>query len=646
MSLIQKDSFRADINALRALAVIGVIGYHFGIPGFDGGFAGVDVFFVISGYLITSQIQQALLSNTFKFGAFYVSRLRRIFPALALMCFAVMVFGWWFIFPNEYIEHAKSAFEALYFGSNNGFIKPGGGGYFEAVDAGLSPLLHTWSLSIEGQFYLVFPILWVIIFKKSREHQRNIVLLALMIAVSYFLYDTQHHTEESFYSLPVRAWEFLAGACLVVLPQRLPSKSAANVASALGLVCLGAGAYLLNASLLWPGYWTLIPIIGTLLVLVARDAASSRWLFNNWLVQRAGDMSYSLYLWHWPLIVFAKQYASIFDRSLTVFEIGGLLLLTVTLAALSWRFVETPIRRNKLLWRSRNIGVSTAIVLIAFWGVWRFVAISYGAPSRLEKYISLSKIENTVKLPHYFHVCLSQQQVIGSSDQLTFCHTNPKIGKKPSFAVFGDSHAHQYYPALIAASMDLQVNGLNATRAACRPTLPGEQPYGIAADGVESCIVFNRKVNQLIELTPSLKTIVIGRLWFEGVSVDLTMNLVKSLLAAGKKVVLLGPVPAPGFNVPQRWFYQQVWGRKIVQTMSVPQHAQQNFFDLNERVKSQFAAQIATGQLVWIDSMRHFCDAKECFYVKDGVNNIVDSNHITEAKALEFVDDFKRALQD
>lgn len=122
-----KQGFRADINALRALAVMGVIGFHFGIPGFGGGFAGVDVFFVISGYLITLQIQQGLLSGTFKFGAFYVSRLRRIFPALALMCFAVMLFGWWFIFSNEYIEHAKSAFEALYFGSNNGFMTPRGG---------------------------------------------------------------------------------------------------------------------------------------------------------------------------------------------------------------------------------------------------------------------------------------------------------------------------------------------------------------------------------------------------------------------------------------------------------------------------------------------------------------------------------------
>ncbi len=128
MSLREKASFRPEINALRALAVIGVIGYHFGIPGFSGGFAGVDVFFVISGYLITSQIQQGLQSGTFKFAAFYVSRLRRIFPALAVMCFAVMLFGWWFVFPNEYIKHAKSAFEALYFGSNNGFIKPGGGG--------------------------------------------------------------------------------------------------------------------------------------------------------------------------------------------------------------------------------------------------------------------------------------------------------------------------------------------------------------------------------------------------------------------------------------------------------------------------------------------------------------------------------------
>ncbi len=493
---------------------------------------------------------------------------------------------------------------------------------------------------------MIFPMLWVIIFKKSRGYQRHTVFFVLIVAVSYFLYDAQHHTEQSFYSLPVRAWEFLAGACLVVLPQRLPSKLAANAASVLGLACLGASGYFLNASLLWPGYWTLLPVIGTLLVLAAREAASSQWLFNNWLVQRAGDMSYSLYLWHWPLIVFAKQYASIFDRSLTVFEIGGLLLLTIILALLSWRFVETPIRRNKLLWSSRNIGVSTVIVLISFWGTWRFIAISYGAPSRLAKFMSVANYENSLKLQDYFHVCFSKQHSIDKNEKISYCNINAKSSKEPSFVVWGDSHAHQYYPAIVAASEDLKLNGLIATRAACRPTLVGEKPYGIAADGVESCIIFNRKVNQLIESTPSLKTIVLGRLWFEGVSIDQTVNLVRSLTAVGKKVVFVGPVPSPGFHVPKRFFYRQVWDGEVIKNMSASRENQQTFFDVNERVKKQLSAQIASGQVVWMDAMDYFCDAKNCFFVKNGSSSYWDDSHITQAKALEFVDEFKRALQD
>jgi peptidoglycan/LPS O-acetylase OafA/YrhL len=251
-----KLDFRTDINALRAFAVISVIGYHFSVPGFAGGFAGVDVFFVISGYLITSQIQQNLASKRFSFLDFYISRIRRIFPALAAMCFCVLLFGWFYTLPAQYVADAKTAFDAAYFNSNTGFIlKDKSAGYFDSVNKTISPLLHTWSLSIEGQFYLFFPLFWVFAGKKLSKYLLHVVMGALVLALGYFAFDVQHHTNASFYSLTVRAWEFLAGAVLLIMPTKSVKTAAANFLQIIGLITLLCCTYFLSSEFLWPSFW-------------------------------------------------------------------------------------------------------------------------------------------------------------------------------------------------------------------------------------------------------------------------------------------------------------------------------------------------------------------------------------------------------
>ena len=467
-----------------------------------------------------------------------------------------------------------------------------------------------------------------------------------MIAVSYFLYDVRHHTEASFYSLPVRAWEFLAGACLVVLPQRLPNKLAANAASVLGLLCLGAGGYLLNSSLLWPGYWTLLPIIGTLLVLLARDAASSRWLFNNWLVQRAGDMSYSLYLWHWPLIVFAKKYATAFGQDLSVFEVATLLIATTAFAALSWRYVELPIRQNRKFWTGRKIVAFVLLVILGFWSGWRGLAISQGYPERLERLMpNLQVREIGLLSQNYFKTCALVQNIFTMNDRLSFCEINTVDKSKPSFVVWGDSHAQQYFPAISQAAIAEQHSGLLIARAACRPTLPNQFAHRTTDKYASSCTEFNNKVNQQIVETPSIRTVVLGRVWFHGESIDQTIDLTKYLTSIGKKVVLIGVIPKPEFDIPQTWFYRQVWGGEVIKEITGSRDADE-LPAITEYLKTQLAPQIQQGSVVLIDAMAHFCDQSKCYFVKDGAKNFVDDNHITEKKSLEFVDEFKRALKE
>ncbi len=651
LSDIYKSSFRLDINALRAFAVLAVIAYHFDIPLFGGGFVGVDVFFVISGFLITSQIQQALLAGRFSFVNFFASRLRRIFPALAVMCFAVLLFDWFYIFPSEYITHAKSAFQSLYFGSNHAFGKAVGGGYFDAVQTNVSPFLHTWSLSIEGQYYLILPFLWVLVYKRWSAKQSLIVFLCLLAALGYFVYDTMHHTEQSFYSLSVRAWEFLAGASLVVLPMRFQEffmrKTVANISIAIGLVCILLSVYFIDVSMQWPGIWTVLPVLGAKLVLLGGNAASTHWLFKSWFVQRTGDMSYSLYLWHWPLIVFAKKYASIYLRQLSVIEIVTLLIVTIALAFLSWRYVESPIRKNKIFWTNKLLLIVVVLLLLVFWGVWRTLSVAKGAPERLAEYSKneVSNGQDKFVFP-YTKLC---SLVTGESSELNSCVINKSknAGDKtqlPNFVVWGDSHAHHYYPAIFEAADALNLSGLMLTKASCRPTLPNEVAYHSSKSEQLSCTNFNNNANTLIAALPSVHTIILGRMWFHGETVIQTVKLAKYLIASGKKVILIGALPDPGFDVPHIWRERNVWGKQIIDEMSQP-NDKNGLILIDQYVKEELTQEIASSRVVFLDAMKHFCDQTKCYLIKNKEKNFIDHNHVTEAKALEFTEEFIRALK-
>ena len=182
-------------------------------------------------------------------------------------------------------------------------------------------------------------------------------------------------------------------------------------------------------------------------------------------------------------------------------------------------------------------------------------------------------------------------------------------------------------------------------RAACRPTLQNQFAHRTSDKYASSCTEFNNKVNQQIVETPSIKTVVFGRIWFNGESVDQTINLTKFLTSIGKKVVLIGVIPKPEFDIPQTWFYRQVWGGEVIKEITASRDADE-LSSITEYLKTQLAPQIQQGSVVLIDAMAHFCDQSKCYFVKDGVKNFVDDNHITERKALEFVDEFKRALKE
>lgn len=293
--------FRPDINGLRAWAVIAVVLFHFGVPGFDGGFVGVDVFFVISGYLMTRIIATGLATGRFSLGAFYLARARRIVPALLLVCLAVLGVGWFFLPPFDFSRLGSQVLSAALFISNIRFSREGG--YFD-VAAHEKLLLHTWSLSVEWQFYLLLPLLLMVVFRLGRGPKWIPATLLLSFTASLLasVLSTPSAPTQAFYLLPTRAWEMVAGGLVYCLATRVELSALSRRAlETLGLALIVASIALFDSNSPWPGWRALVPVLGAALVLWAARV-DSVWT-GNWLAQRLGDSSYSIYLWHWPLVV-------------------------------------------------------------------------------------------------------------------------------------------------------------------------------------------------------------------------------------------------------------------------------------------------------------------------------------------------------
>ncbi len=291
--------FRYDINALRALAVTAVVGYHFNVDFLPGGFAGVDIFFVISGYLMTDIIVSRLQKNSFGVLKFYYDRARRIVPGLLGLCFGLLAFGYFILDPVHYNTLSYTSISAMLFYSNILFNESQG--YF-SPEYNTKMLLHTWSLSVEWQFYMIYPILLLALNKLSLTRRHMTAFLCAIVAVSLALciYYSSHDQPAAFYLLPQRAWEMAAGG-IVALNFKTQAPKYANFLLAAGFLLIGASLFFFNKNMNWPSYWAVAPVLGTCLVIAANRA--SAWPYRNPAVQTVGKWSYSIYLWHWPIAV-------------------------------------------------------------------------------------------------------------------------------------------------------------------------------------------------------------------------------------------------------------------------------------------------------------------------------------------------------
>ncbi|MEH6452569.1 MAG: acyltransferase family protein [Psychromonas sp.] len=327
--------YRKDINGLRALAVIAVVVFHFNKSWMPGGFAGVDVFFVISGFLMTGIIFRGIEQKNFSILKFYIDRANRIIPALAVLCFVLLIFGWFYIKPLDYEILGKHIVSSLAFLSNIIYWKESG--YFDATSLE-KWLLHTWSLSVEWQFYIIYPLVLVVMRKfMSLKAMKVTVLLGTILGFIFCIIATYKWPNAAYYLLPTRAWEMMIGGVAYLYPFALQDKSK-KIAEWSGFILIIGSYFLISKDNPWPGYLAIIPVLGTFLII--QSQCNESLITSNVVFQKLGTWSYSIYLWHWPMVV-AIYYFSLSENYI---YLG--IVLSILLGFLSNKYIEKIKFRN------------------------------------------------------------------------------------------------------------------------------------------------------------------------------------------------------------------------------------------------------------------------------------------------------------
>lgn len=448
--------YRPEVDGLRAIAVLSVILFHARVPGFSGGYVGVDVFFVISGYLITLTILDAIAKGRFSIVDFYERRARRILPALFLVVGVTMPFAVWLLAPVDLHAYAKSLIAVATFSSNVLFYRSSG--YF-APDVELLPLLHTWSLAVEEQFYVLFPLVMAALWPRRARIAVVSLVVATVASLAFSAWSSGRLPELAFYLLPTRTCELLSGALLAVmhaLGVRTDQGRGATVRAALGLALVSVAIFVFDDDTVFPGVAVVVPTFGAWLLIANAGATDvvGRVLASPPL-RGVGLVSYSAYLWHQPILAFVHRARDTVSPALTT----GLIALTFVLAWLSWKFVETPFRDRARFSRRQIFALSlvgsVALVAIGLAGhVSKGFAASYAA--RLDE--EAARVHALVE-KHTDGVLYDQMQDDGAcrfwartvtesfKARFTAC---AKKGR--AIVVLGDSHAMNVFNLLSQAT--------------------------------------------------------------------------------------------------------------------------------------------------------------------------------------------------
>ena len=646
--------YRPDIDGLRAVAVVPVVLFHAGASMFSGGYVGVDVFFVISGYLITSIIASEIDEESFSITVFYQRRVRRIFPALIAVLLFCILGGYFILTPSDYQSLGESILAASLFISNIFFWKATG--YF-ATPASEMPLLHTWSLAIEEQFYVFFPIFLYMLaryFGRVRTHAVVAVCAVSFLAAAILI---NYKPNATFFLGFSRAWELLVG-CLIALGAIRPIRSVlANYAIAIfGLVLVVAPMFMYSTSTTFPGISALPPVVGTGLLIWSgqQNRTPVHSLLSSRPFTAIGKASYSLYLWHFPMLAFGK-YLTL--GQLGVYATAAICIASLIIAFLSLQFIERPFRRPSRPVRINRLVTAavTGMALVAILG--GAIDLNIGLPERLNAAAKqLIAAEDDV---HRHHMeCMSIESRIVPPQRA--CQLGAS-NAEPSVLLWGDSHAAVTATALQLAAERHGASFLFAASVDC-PIGIGFSisvrgaPAFVNTPGYEYCGHYNVAMLEIALQNHNIKTVVLSSRWtnwrigepgaLDEKPVDIRLkdsagtassaqdnkrifaagfeSLIKQLTAAGKTVWIVGPIPLPNVRVPQALFVERFGFVKSSFDISYGAFRAQNAWVLSffERIAKDYPV-----QFIWPD--RALCHQGVCRVSDEGKPLYFDDNHLS-----------------
>jgi len=555
------SEYRPDVDGLRAVAVLAVVFFHAGIAGFEGGYVGVDVFFVISGYLITQILRRDTAAGKIDIAHFYERRIRRILPALLMFFALTLAGGYALLMPADLVELGKEMLASLLFVSNVKFWR--GADYWFS---GVRPLLHTWSLSIEEQFYLFFPLFLAFLARRGVGTTCITLLLVWSLSLAISVAGVDLAPSAAFFLLPSRIWELTTGAILALdFVPRLRSPRVRDVAAVMGLLMVVVPCLTYTEKTPFPGLPALVPCIGTALLLQAGREVGN--LVSRFLAQRLlvgiGLMSYSLYLYHYPVILFAKELAG--NERLPLFWAGGAIFMSLILAALSWRFVEQPFRNPRGIGRPAMLAstaVGSAVITIAAAGI---IAAS-GLPERFtveQRSILAAKDD----IDPRFQECIRLPLPHIFSDPR--CQFGNASGVKGKFVVLGDSHAAAIASAIEPLAAQSGLRGTIVGFGSCPPLL-GLPMTHLTKPARAECIQRVGKAIERIERDPAVSTVVIIAYWsayaraYGTQAAPLISSALLRTVAAfrGKEIVVLYDLPIARITLPRNLVVADRFGLK------------------------------------------------------------------------------------
>ncbi len=652
------SNYRRDIDGLRAIAVLSVVAFHAGVKWTPGGFVGVDVFFVISGYLISKVISTEIIEGHFSIARFYVRRAKRILPALFVVLGTTLLAGLVLLSPLELKNLGKFTLATALFVSNMVLWRDIG--YFDQA-AEFKPLLHTWTLSVEEQFYIFWPFLLLIGAKRGLKPWVVPVIVAIcsfalscigalgshLASFEILAPRTAQLAAAAFYMLPARAWELAIGAVLATgLAPALPSLRARHILSALGLAFIVGSVALLDVTKAFPGWLAIFPCIGAaLLIYAGPEAAINRWLLSLSAMVLVGQISYSLYLWHWPALSLGR----ITQGELSAAQTLVLVAFAFVLSLLTWRFIELPFRNARVTVPSRLlVKYGVASVVVCFLGGLTFFA--GGFPGRVPEHVRTADRAAT-DFNELRRACLKDPRKAFSPPS-----ADCWIGRdnyKETIAVWGDSHADGFAPGVREFASLRGYAFLQVTAWSCPPLIGVD---AISDKYILRCADLSRSTFAFLRTHPEVTVVVLAGAWpaYKRLIDDANRELsdantrrvfraalertVEDLERAGKKVIVMGDVPDIRVDVPTCIARSSMFlGR--ARTCDAEASLVAKTLDYTNAAIAEIAA--ARGDVCTFLPETVLCEAGRCASSIDGTVLYYDNQHLSSAGALYLAKHFR-----